>query len=196
MKKEEEKEEVQYTSWAQQLDVIRKFHLYQIIQLKFLRLDSNSPLKNFGGKEKFSSIRTLVLNARICWLQCCGSGSVESVSFTWIQIRIRIVFAWIQIRVKVWSGSGVEGCSGDYFVILHCSRKSEKHEQIRVVSRTISCSISESPLHFISFLTVYTVIKDKMLLYRTLLTFQVNFSCAFYISLRLVKFEFCVEFVS
>ena len=35
------------------------------------------------------------------------------------------------------------------------TRKSEKHELIRVVSRTISCCISESPLHFIFFLTVY-----------------------------------------
>ena len=34
------------------------------------------------------------------------------------------------------------------------TRKSEKHELIRVVSRTISCCISESPLQFISFLTV------------------------------------------
>ena len=48
------------------------------------------------------------------------------------------------------------------FEILHeivrdITRKSEKHELIRVESRTISCSISESPLHFISFLTVWTL---------------------------------------
>ena len=37
--------------------------------------------------------------------------------------------------------------------------KSEKHELIRVISRTISCSISESPLHFIFFFNcvVYAV---------------------------------------
>ena len=48
------------------------------------------------------------------------------------------------------------------FEILHeivrdITRKSEKHELIRVESRTISCCISESPLHFISFLTVWTL---------------------------------------
>ena len=51
-------------------------------------------------------------------------------------------------------------CSGDS-EILHekvrdttCTRKSEKHEIIRVVSRTISCSISESRLHFIFVLSI------------------------------------------
>ena len=46
-------------------------------------------------------------------------------------------------------------CSGDS-EILHekvcdTKRKSGKHELIRVISRTISCSILESQLHFISF---------------------------------------------
>ena len=50
-------------------------------------------------------------------------------------------------------------CSGDY-EILHkiirdTTRKSEKHELICVGFATISCSISEFPLLFISFLTVY-----------------------------------------
>ena len=49
-------------------------------------------------------------------------------------------------------------CSGDFeilHVIVHdATRKSEKYEIIREVSRTISCSTSESPLHHISFLTV------------------------------------------
>ena len=50
-------------------------------------------------------------------------------------------------------------CSGN-IGILHelvrdTTRKSEKHELIRVVSRTNLCSISESQLHFISFLTMY-----------------------------------------
>ena len=35
------------------------------------------------------------------------------------------------------------------------TRKSVKHKRIRVVSRTVSCSISESTLQFISFLPVY-----------------------------------------
>ena len=39
------------------------------------------------------------------------------------------------------------------FFHLDATRKSEKHELIRVVSRTISCRISEFPLHFF-FLTV------------------------------------------
>ena len=34
------------------------------------------------------------------------------------------------------------------------TQKSESHELIRVVSWTIKCSISVSPLHFLSFLTV------------------------------------------
>ena len=49
-------------------------------------------------------------------------------------------------------------CSED-FEILHeivsdTTRKSEKHEIICELSQTISYSISESPLHFISFLRV------------------------------------------
>ena len=49
--------------------------------------------------------------------------------------------------------------SGD-FEILHeivrdTTRKSENHELIRVVSQTIACTISKSPLHFIFFFTVY-----------------------------------------
>ena len=36
--------------------------------------------------------------------QCCVSGSVESVSFSWI--RIHIIFAWIRICIKVCPGSG------------------------------------------------------------------------------------------
>ena len=52
-------------------------------------------------------------------------------------------------------------CSGDY-EILHgivrdATRISSCFSDFHVVSRTISCSISESPLHFISFLTVWHV---------------------------------------
>ena len=52
-------------------------------------------------------------------------------------------------------------CSGDSeilheLVVRDTTRKSEKHELIRVVSRTISYGISKSLLHFISFLTVST----------------------------------------
>ena len=57
-------------------------------------------------------------------------------------------------------------CSGKsryytkWFVILlkivcDTSQNLEKHELIRIVKQTISCSISESLLHLISFLTVY-----------------------------------------
>ena len=52
-------------------------------------------------------------------------------------------------------------CSGDY-EILHgivrdATRISSCFSDFHVVSRTISCSISESPLHFISFLTMNDV---------------------------------------
>ena len=40
-------------------------------------------------------------------------------------------------------------------IVHYTTRKSEKHNLIRVVSWTNLCSISESPLHFISFLTVW-----------------------------------------
>ena len=47
-------------------------------------------------------------------------------------------------------------CSGNigilHELVLDTTQKSEKHELIRVVSRTNLCSISESQLHFISFL--------------------------------------------
>ena len=46
-------------------------------------------------------------------------------------------------------------CSGDseilHQIVRDTTRKSEKHELIRVVSRTISCSISESPLKFLTW---------------------------------------------
>ena len=43
-------------------------------------------------------------------------------------------------------------------IVRDTSQKSEKkNELIRAVSQTISCSISESPLHFISFLTVHVL---------------------------------------
>ena len=41
------------------------------------------------------------------------------------------------------------------------TRKSQKHELIQVVSRTISCSISEAPLNFISFLTVNSLWRQQ-----------------------------------
>ena len=48
-------------------------------------------------------------------------------------------------------------CTGDleiiHEIVLDTTGKSEKHELIRVVSPIISCSISESPLHF--FLIVH-----------------------------------------
>ena len=55
-------------------------------------------------------------------------------------------------------------CNVD-FEILHevvcdTTRKSERHELIRVVSRSISCSISKSSLHFIYFLTVLLIISN------------------------------------
>ena len=50
-------------------------------------------------------------------------------------------------------------CSGDS-VILH--EKWKKNELIRVVSRTISCIISESPLHFIPFLTVWSILPVRL----------------------------------
>ena len=47
-------------------------------------------------------------------------------------------------------------CSGNseilHEIVHDTTRKSEKHELICVVSRTCLCSISESPLNFISFL--------------------------------------------
>ena len=55
-------------------------------------------------------------------------------------------------------------CSGDSEILNEIARntkcKSEKQELIRVVSRTISCSISESPLHVISFLKVVEVVVE------------------------------------
>ena len=48
-------------------------------------------------------------------------------------------------------------CSGDseilYETVRDTTRISSRLSDFRVVSRTISCSISESSLHFISFLT-------------------------------------------
>ena len=50
-------------------------------------------------------------------------------------------------------------CSGNSEILQDILRdttqKSKKNELIRVVSRTIVYSFSESPLHFISFLTVW-----------------------------------------
>ena len=43
-------------------------------------------------------------------------------------------------------------------MVRDTARKLEKHELICVVSRTISCSILKSPLHFICFLAVYCTI--------------------------------------
>ena len=59
-------------------------------------------------------------------------------------------------------------CSGD-LEILHkivCAtiRKLGKHELFRVLSRTISFSISKSPLHFSSFLPVWSASEDNMAL--------------------------------
>ena len=49
-------------------------------------------------------------------------------------------------------------CSGNSEILneigLDTTRKLEQYDLIRVVSRAISRSISESPLHLISFLTV------------------------------------------
>ena len=42
-------------------------------------------------------------------------------------------------------------CSGDSEKVRATTRKSKEHEIIRLVSRTISCSISESPKHFSPF---------------------------------------------
>ena len=52
-------------------------------------------------------------------------------------------------------------CSGDsdilYEIVRDTTRIPEEHELISVISRTISCIISESPLHFIYFLTVCAI---------------------------------------
>ena len=56
---------------------------------------------------------------------------------------------------------GNEVYSGDseilHEIVRDTTRIPEEHELISVISRTISCIISESPLHFIYFLTVCAI---------------------------------------
>ena len=67
-------------------------------------------------------------------------------------------------------------CSGD-FEILHgifgdTTRISSSFSDFLVVPRTISCSISKSQLHFISFLTVHWLENKDNMLWCTLYSVQ------------------------
>ena len=65
----------------------------------------------------------------------------------------------VQVHCTVYTLKKELKCSRDseilHEIVRDTTRKSEKYELVRIVSRTISCRISKSTLHFISFLTVY-----------------------------------------
>ena len=68
-------------------------------------------------------------------------------------------FYRLSIHNHVYTVEKETKCSGDSKILQEIVRdttlKSQKHELIPVVSRIISCSISDATIHFIFFLTVH-----------------------------------------